>query len=242
MDQLNEGDSHVPIVLVSSPLATTNPGDLVPPSPVMYGPGDPSTTVPNKTNIIVPSVNQQHGYANGFAKYNFRLQSMLRTMRKEHIRNDFLAGIIVNVQDHRSILLSLDIIHDILLPDWCVNSTNRERIHSAAVVHARALYDKAQENFPLGTSDGSFISCYTYAVWNEAIEEICNSPYWKQFIIDVSPDLDLFFCLVSLCYLVLKLIFGYQRNVKVEFKGLCLFWQFFLVETKVAQIITNSSL
>ena len=210
MDQLNEGDSHVPTVFASCPLATANPGDLVPASQVMYDPRDPSTTVPTKINIIVPSVDQQHGYANDFAKYNFRLQSMLTTMKKEHIRNDFLAGRIVNVQDHRSILLSLDIIHDILLSDWGVNSTERERIDSAAVNHVRALYDKAKENFPLGTSVGGDISCYTYAAWNEAIEEICNSPYWKEPVNEVSPDLDLF-CVISCCYIVLKLVLGIKN-------------------------------
>ena len=211
MDQLNEGDSHVPTVFVSSPLATANPGDLVPTRPVMYDPRDPSTTVPNKSNIIVPSVDQQHGYANDFAKYNFRLQSMLITMKKKHIRNDFLAGRIVNVQNHISILFSLDLIHDILLPDWCVNWNDREHILSVAVDHVRSLYDKAQKNFPLSTSDGTVISSYTYEAWNEAIEEICNSCYWKELVNEVSSDLDLFYCVISFRFIVLKLNFGYQR-------------------------------
>jgi len=169
-------------------LVNASPGDLLSSSAEMYDNSQDNNVftiqLPTAMNNIIlpPSDQAQIGYANDFARFNFRLQSMLMTMKKEHIRSDFLGGRIVNVQDHNSILKSMDIIHDILLSDWCVHSTERDRNHNLAVDHARALYEKAQENFPLTTPQGYEVSNYTYAAWYEAIEEICSSPYWVELM------------------------------------------------------------
>lgn len=114
-----------------------------------------------------------------FTKLVIKLQSMLQTLLREEVRDDFKCGKIIQVHNPGSILASIDVIRGLIFPDWNVPKMQRSIDIDTAELHLKLLWQKSTSNFDL-QGNHQELENYSYSAWIEAFEELFSSPYWDN--------------------------------------------------------------
>ena len=79
------------------------------------------------------------------------LCQMLRRMMQPSVRSDFLAGRMINCQDAEKMLTLIDGIHNLLLPPWTADKTERNVAAQETGKHFAALLEESEDIFYVPT-------------------------------------------------------------------------------------------
>ena len=110
-----------------------------------------------------------------------QVQSILKQLKSHKVRSAFVGGKILKADDPEVVLLSLDIIDELLTPRWVVTVEEREEQAKVAAKHFSLLYEESSQLFKL-PHPYILLEDYPYLMWMKAIKKIQRSSYWLQYV------------------------------------------------------------
>lgn len=110
-------------------------------------------------------------------KVMVKIQSLLQRLKNQEVRGHFVAGRILKSDDPETVLVSLDVMGELLFPAWSSSTTTREIESKAAVEHFQLLVNRSLSVFKLPHKTKT-LDEHPYATWMRAITKIMTSKYW----------------------------------------------------------------
>ena len=106
-----------------------------------------------------------------------QLQSLLSQLKDEKVRVDFLAGLIIDLDEPEMSLISLDCIQSLLCPKWVPDKLERHLKISIALQHFDKLSRGSLEIFEI-PCDFTLLDNHKYSTWKRAFQKLMESMYW----------------------------------------------------------------
>ena len=110
-------------------------------------------------------------------KVLLEIQAILRTLREEPVRRDFIAGRIIKVDLPEEVLQSFDAAYDVFHPNWIATQVNRGLHLSEVLNHVELLITGSESHFIVPNKNFKQKS-FTYKVWMHAFKKLMASSYW----------------------------------------------------------------
>ena len=130
------------------------------------------------TSVVTEQFDNDHGHKVRL-KFILKFHALLEAFQRHDIRQDFIAGNIVGLKDPELILASLDLMNEVLFPNWLTPLNRREADLDSSILHFNLLWELSPLNFQLPSHEKN-LPVFNYGAWGEAIDAIFKSPYWQQ--------------------------------------------------------------
>lgn len=108
-----------------------------------------------------------------------KVQSTLNQLQDQEVRAALVGGKIVKTDGPAMILVCLDVIRELLNPEWSPSEAILESAAAVSAFHWEFLYKEGDHVFKL-PHPTILLEEYSYATWMKAIQKFQNSKYWLQ--------------------------------------------------------------
>ena len=104
---------------------------------------------------------------------------LLLRMKTPSVRADFLAGNVLIHDDPEAMLVLIDGLHDLFIPPWANDQSERTAGSQLAAHHFKLLLEESEDIFEIPT-DYVLKIRYRYRTWNEALRKLRCCRYWTE--------------------------------------------------------------
>ena len=111
------------------------------------------------------------------AEFLLEIQSVLMKLKERKVRQDFLAGKVIKVDDPIQALELFDDVFKAFHLTWEPNAVQRKGLLYTVTNHLEKLFNKSAECFIIPESTAA-AGPHTYAVWMHALRKLIESNYW----------------------------------------------------------------